>query len=213
MLKCKKCNIEYNGNLKYCPLCQAELTGTVSESVFPKLKKEKKGLLYKILLYVSLFSGILFTFIEYTVSKSFYISKFVWLGLITNYILIRILLENYKNPLKILSRYFLIILIVFFVLYFIIKKLFITTYLIPILCLVIFVFNSITMMVLKDNYIKTIILNFFIGVIPLLLVYFKLSTFELLSYIFVVVHLLIFLGLIIFYHNNILEELKKLFSF
>ena len=217
MHRCKKSDIKFNGDLKYCPLCQAELEGRKSENVFPVIKKEKKGLLHKVLLFISLSIAILFSFIEYNITQAFSISKFVWLGLITNYILIRFILKNYKNPIKMMNKYFWIILILFFIWFFVIRNLIITTYLIPILCFIIFAFNSITIIVLRDNYIikfgKTIILDCFIGLIPLLLVFLNLSTFELLSYICAVVDLLIFLGLIIFCRDNILEEFKKIFNF
>ena len=51
MKKCSKCMIEFNGNLKICPLCQSELYGNNTNSVFPKLNYKKNKLLYKILLF------------------------------------------------------------------------------------------------------------------------------------------------------------------
>ena len=116
-----------------------------------------------------------------------------------------------------MNKYFWVILFLFFAWYFITKSLIITTYLIPILCIIIFLFNSVALIVLKNNYIikyaKTIVLDSFIGLIPLVLVMFKLSTFPLLSYICAILDLLIFIGLLIFCKENIIEELKKLFNF
>lgn len=217
MSKCKKCNIEYNGNLELCPLCQTELVGKKTESVFPKIKNTKETILYKILLFVSFSIGVLFAFTEYTISKELTISKFIVLGLLTNYVLVKFILKNYKDVLKMMNKYFWIILVLFFAWYFVTKSLIITTYLIPILCLVIFAFNSITMLVLKDDYImkfsKTILLDCVIGLIPLLLIFLKLSTFPVLSYICGILDLLIFTGLIIFCKDNIINELKKIFNF
>lgn len=217
MRKCRKCNIEYNGNLELCPLCQTEMVGKKTESVFPKLKQPKETTLYKILSFVSFSIGILFAFIEYTIFKTFTISKYIIVGLLTNYILVKFILKNYKDVLKMMNKYFWVILFLCFIWYFTTKSLIITTYLIPILCLVIFAFNSIIMLVLKDNYIikfaRTILFDCMIGLIPLLLVALNLSTFELLSYICAVLDLLIFTGLIIFCKDNILDELKKIFNY
>lgn len=73
------------------------------------------------------------------------------------------------------------------------------------------------MLVLKDDYImkfsKTILLDCVIGLIPLLLVFLKLSTFPVLSYICGILDLLIFTGLIIFCKDNIINELKRIFNF
>ena len=217
MRKCNKCKIDYNGNLNYCPLCQNTLKGTKSESVFPKLKEARKPLLYKLLLFISFAIGVLFSFFEYMITSNLKISKCVWLGLITNYILLKFIFKNYKDILKMMNKYFWVILFILIIWFLIIRSLFITTYLIPILCLIMFIFNSITMIVLKDNYLikfgKTIVLDCIIGFIPLLLVYLNLSTFKLLSYCCAVIDFLMLTGLIIFCKDNIIEELKKIFNF
>ena len=41
MLYCGKCLIKIRGNKKCCPLCQGDLTGIPSSSVFPSLKRER----------------------------------------------------------------------------------------------------------------------------------------------------------------------------
>ena len=108
----------------------------------------------------------MFAFAEYVISKSFYISKLVVLGLVTNYILVKFILKNYKVVLKI-------------------------SYII--------------------KFVKTILLDCLIGLIPLILV-FKL-TFEILSYICTILGLLVFIGLLIFCKEDIIEEFKKVFNF
>ena len=114
MRKCNKCNIEFNGNFEMCPLCNSRMTGKKTDNVFPKIKTSNPTLLYKVLSFVSFSIGVLFAFTEYVISKSFYINKFVVLGLVTNYILVKFILKNYKDVLKMMNKYFLIILILFF---------------------------------------------------------------------------------------------------
>lgn len=217
MKKCSKCMIEFNGNLKICPLCQSELYGNNTNSVFPKLNYKKNKLLYKILLFVSFCIGILFAFIEYNIHSSLYITKYVIFGLITNYVLIKFIHNNYKNVLKMMNGYFFVLIILFLLWFWITKSLIITTYLVPVLCIIIFIFNSITLLVLKDSYlikfVKTILLDCLVGLIPLLLVYLKLTTFDLLSYICVLLDIMVFIGLLIFCKDNVIEEIKKIFNF
>ncbi len=217
MKKCSKCMIEFNGNLKICPLCQSELYGNNTNSVFPKLNYKKNKLLYKILLFVSFCIGILFAFIEYNMHSSLYITKYVIFGLITNYVLIKFIHNNYKNVLKMMNGYFFVLIILFLLWFWITKSLIITTYLVPVLCIIIFIFNSITLLVLKDSYlikfVKTILSDCLVGLIPLLLVYFKLTTFDLLSYICVLLDIIVFIGLLIFCKDNVIEEIKKIFNF
>lgn len=167
MRKCNKCNIEFNGNFEMCPLSNSRMTGKKTDNVFPKIKTSNPTLLYKVLSFVSFTIGVLFAFAEYVISKSFYISKLVVLGLVTNYILVKFILKNYKVVLKI-------------------------SYII--------------------KFVKTILLDCLIGLIPLILV-FKLTTFEILSYICTILGLSVFIVLLIFCKEDIIEEFKKVFNF
>ena len=60
MKKCNKCKVSYSGNLKRCPLCQAELSGKKSSEVFPSIKEKKENILNKILLFTSISLTIIF---------------------------------------------------------------------------------------------------------------------------------------------------------
>lgn len=216
MSKCNKCKIEINGNISHCPLCNNKLKGSITENVFPIIKINESKLLSKILLLVSLAIAIIGTFLEYYISKKIFISKYIIFGLITNYILIILILKNYKNILKMLNKYFLIMFFLFIVWYFITKSLIITTYFIPIICIIIYVFNSIVMLVYRDSYIikytRTILLDVLIGLIPLLLIYLKITSSNLIPYISVLIDVIFFLGVLIFCKDNIFEEIERTFN-
>lgn len=217
MKKCRKCDISFNGNISTCPLCFNELVGEKTLNVFPKLSVRKENLLFKILLFASFSVAVLFLFGEYTLTKKFSISKIVILGLISNYISLKFILNNYRNALKMMNKYFFRVLILLFIWFFMIKSLIITTYIIPISCMVILLFNSIILLVLRGSFFarfgRTVIMDCIVGIIPLVLVFFKLSTFPFLSYVCVILDLLIFMALLIFGRDSIVEELKKLFNF
>ena len=216
MKRCSKCKISYNGNLKRCPLCQAELSGKNSVGVFPKIKTKKENLLNKILLFTSIAVAITFSFVEYNIHKQLTISKYVSLSLFTCYILVIYIIKKYKNILKIMNKYFIIILILTFLWFFITKSLIITSYIIPILCIIILIYNSITMLVLKDSYIikflKIILIDSLIGLIPWILTLLSLITHNILSNICLLLDILILIGLLIFCKENVIEEFKKLFN-
>ena len=38
MYECKQCHVKVRGNIKCCPLCQGELSGTAEKNVFPKIE-------------------------------------------------------------------------------------------------------------------------------------------------------------------------------
>lgn len=213
MRKCNKCKIEYNGNLTKCPLCQSDLTGKKTPSVFPQLKEQKENILRKLLLFIVVAIVIISIFIEYLVHQRLTATKYIILSLITLYILVIYIIEKYQKPIKMMNRYFIIILILLFIWYLLIKSKVITTFLIPILCIVILLFNSITMIVLKESYINKsfgiILLDCILGLIPLLLNILSLVTTPIIVYICTLLDALIFFALLIFCHENLKEELEK----
>lgn len=213
MRKCNKCKISYTGNINRCPLCQGKLIGEKEESPFPKIHEHKTTVLHKILLFTTISIGVIFAFLEYLIHKDFIITKYAVFGLLTIYILVIAVIKKYKNILKMMNRYFIIILILVFLWFLITKSLIITTYIIPILCIVILIFNNITMLVLKDSYIdkflNVILLDCLIGFIPALLMFLNLVTSVILTYTCLLLDILIFIGLIIFCYDKIIEELTK----
>ena len=217
MRKCTKCNIDFNGDIKYCPLCQNKLAGTPSASVFPKnIKRQKDTILFKILFFVTTVFCISSIFMEYVLTKKLEYSIFAVLALITNLILLFFILKNYQNVVKIMTKYFIFILASLLIWFFMTKSLTITTYVIPGLCILIFLFNSIAMLVFKNYYIDkysgVILVDAIIGLIPMVFVLLNLTVFNIPAYICLLLDIFIFLALIIFCKDRILSEFKKLFS-
>lgn len=216
MRKCNKCQISYTGNIKKCPLCQGELIGKKTPSPFPKIIAKKENILYKILLFVSISLSLIFAFVEYIIHNQFTVTKYVVLGIVTSDILVLYVIKKYKDVLKKMNKYFIIILLLTFIWFFLTRSLIITTYIIPIVCIIIFVFNSITMLVLKDSYINRflglLLLDCLIGLIPGVLLMLNLTTTNILSYMCLLLDGLVLLGLIIFCHDRVIEELTKRFN-
>ena len=73
------------------------------------------------------------------------------------------------------------------------------------------------MLVLRKTYIlkyvKTILLDCIIGLVPLILVYFNLSTLPILSYICALLSAIVFMALLIFCYDNVVDEIKKIFNY
>ena len=217
MKKCKSCLINYNGNLKRCPLCQGELYGKPSKNVFPKIDNKEKGIIFKILIFISLTIGIICGFIEYMLSGNFKITSYILVGLLSNYIIIKFYILNYRKVLKMINIYFFVIFVLLALWYLVIPSLIITSYIIPILCITIIIFNSVIMLVLRKSYIlkyvNTILLDCIIGLVPLILVYFNLSTLPILSYICALLSAIVFMALLIFCYDNVIDEIKKIFNY
>ncbi len=215
-MRCRNCKLDISGSLKRCPLCDKELFGEVSDNVFPKIEKKRDSFFKKMLLFISLTICIISFFLEQYITSKFFISKYIIFGVVTNFILVLFILNNYKNIIKAINRYFLIIMLLLIGWYILTKSLIITTYFIPILCMVIYAINSIIMIAYKNSFIikytRTIIIDSIVGLIPLVFIYLDLLATDLVVYISVVLNAITFLGLLIFFKDNVIEELKRIFN-
>lgn len=217
MKKCNSCNISFNTTSKLCPLCQNKLIGN-AKSVFPiNYKYRSSVLLNKILLFFSITAFIICSFIDFQINKTLTWSIIVLLGLITNLIIIRAILKSYKDTLGMLGRYGVVLMVILFIWYFYTKNSIITNFIIPILCLLELGFTVVIGIILRNTYIikylKIILLNIFISIIPGVLVVFDLVTYPLIAYISAILSVIVLIGIIIFYSEDLKDELHRIFNY
>ena len=217
MKKCNSCNILFNTTEKVCPLCQNKLIGN-AEGVFPINYRYKKSvMLTKIILFFSLVIGIICSFIDYQLNSEMTWSIAVILALITNFIITFSILKSYKDTLGMMGKYGMVLMIIFFIWYFYTKEPVITNYLIPLLCLIEQGFSLIIGAIMRNTYIfryfKIILLNLILSMIPMGLVYFDLVTKPLLAYICAFVSIITLIGIIIFYFEDLKDELSRIFNY
>lgn len=217
MKKCNSCLVEINTISSLCPLCQNKLTGTDEQGVFPQnIRLKTSSLLFKILLFISLTVMIVTVFINYSLDSQLTWSIIVFLGLFSNILITKYILKNYKNMYKLLSSYGLLIIIISFIWFFVTRKMFITNYIIPSLCIVELTFSLVIAFILRKTdilkYYRILLINVILSLIPALIVLFKLTTFNILAYACSIYSLIVILGLIIFSFDKLKEELGKLFN-
>ena len=114
MKRCEKCGVQFSGDLDRCPLCQAELSGDASPAVFPRNEVRKSGAIALAVLafatgaclLVMLFLGHLLQLPGDTVVT-------VCVGLVVNYLFVRNILTHTPDFLRVVARYFLVLLAVF----------------------------------------------------------------------------------------------------
>ncbi|MBQ2873460.1 MAG: hypothetical protein IJE89_05625 [Bacilli bacterium] len=217
MKKCNSCNIEFNINDKICPLCQNILIGECNDLMFPTNARYKtNSLIKKIVLFSSITIFLIFAFIEFLVVNNLTISSYIGVGLITNYVIMSLILKNYHNIYKVFGKYGLTIIVLLIIWYLLIKSPVITNYIIPSVCIFELLFNFIVALILRKNYsIKyssQIIMNIFLLILPIIFVWLKLTTNNIMSYICCLLSVISITGLLIFSYNDIKEELSKLFN-
>lgn len=216
MKECEACKIKFNTSEKYCPLCHNPLKGE-SKIPFPQNTKFKEGsMLLKILLFMSITVFLIFSFLELYKTKELNYSSYVGLGLITNYVTIFHILKNYQNIYKMLGKYGAVIVILLIFWYLLSKNTIITNYIIPIVCILELTFNFIVGVIIKDRYIfkysGQLLMNLFLLFSPFFLVLLKFTTENLLCYICCLLCVISIIGLLIFFFQDIKEEILKIFN-
>lgn len=217
MKKCASCNIDFNTNEELCPLCQNKLTGINKTKVFPtNIRLRTNIIILKWLLFISIVISIIVTFIEFYTSHKIWYSLFIIGGLFTNYIIIHYILKYKENILKLFGKYGVILITLSLIWYIATKNTFITNFIIPTFCILELLFNVITFIVLRTNYLvkhlNLILLNILLVLVPMALILFKCTTFDILSYISILFALIVLVGLVIFYFDEIKIEMKKIFN-
>lgn len=217
MKNCPSCKIKFNTSEEQCPLCQNLLKGHGSNDVFPtNIKFKTDSAIFKTLLFISAVITILSIFIELYFSNSLKYTMLIFGGLISNLFVVYFILKNNQNVLKMVEKYGLLLVMLTLLWYIATKEVIITNYVIPLLCIFELVFILISFMVMKRNYVvnhlSLILLNIFLQFLPILLVLLGWTTYDFLSYISFVCALIIMVGLLIFFHDEIKSELKKIFD-
>jgi hypothetical protein len=217
MRRCNNCKVNISGIIIECPLCQNRLEGKSAVSMYPNnIRREKDGILFKVLVFLSTIICIFTTFIEFHLTGTVNWSSIIILGIITAIISIYFIIINFGDVLKMISKYFILLLILLFIWFIATRNLIITTYIIPIVCITMLAFNSIILSLLKDYYkaqfISTIITDIIICFIPILLIIFNLTTINLYANICIIVNIIIVITLLIFFRRELFEELEKRLS-
>lgn len=217
MMHCKKCEVDFGGNLDRCPLCQAELEGTAEPSVFPRNEaKESGSMAFAVLAFTTGVSLILALFLWYTFSLPGDIILTACIALVVNYFFVRNIITHNPNFLRVVVRYFLVLLALAFIWFILTQNLFVTTYVIPGICLIALVFDAVLLVVFRgtfvSGYAKYLLFNVVLGLAPLLLLVFNLTTWDIPALVSALTSSILFLALIAFLRKQLLSEIRKLFS-
>ena len=217
MKKCNACNINFNTRERYCPLCQNFLIGKTEELFFPEnIRLKTNSMILKILLFSSLVMILLFGFFEILLASKIKITLYVSLGLITNYIIFYFNLKNYQNIYRMFGKYGFMIIVLLLIWYFFTKYKVITNYIIPSIAIAELLFNFIVGLILRKNYIikysAQILMNIFLLFLPIILVGLDLTTNNIMSYICCLCSVISIISLLIFFFDDIKDELLKIFN-
>ena len=217
MMRCSKCGVTFTGELDQCPLCNGALTGEPTPAIFPSNEVQKSGAFaLKVMAFVTGVALLVMLFFWLLIDVPGDVVFTICLALVLNYLFVRNVLMHNPDFLRIIARYFFLLLAVAAIWFLFTRYLWITTFIIPGICLLALAFSAVLVSVFQHTFVtgyaKYLLFNVVMGFIPMALLAFGLITWKPLAYISALVASTLALALFIFMRKEILAEIRKLFT-
>ena len=155
MKRCEKCGVQFSGDLDRCPLCQAELSGDASPAVFPRNEVRKSGAIaLAVLAFATGACLLVMLFLGHLLQLPGDIVVTVCVGLVVNYLFVRNILTHTPDFLRVVARYFLVLLAIAAIWFLVSRNPVVTTFVIPGICLVALVFDGVLLAVFRGTFVS-----------------------------------------------------------
>lgn len=210
MKECKSCHIKLNTNYEYCPFCQDKLEGK-SFSYYPKFKKKRSSKVLRIIVFISLLVALITGFIDFQIHSHLTWSIYVLLALLSNIIITYYIINSENDLHNMFVGYGLVLILIAIIWYLLTKLSYITDYIIPILCILIMIYTSFISFFTKVKPLSFLSINMIVVLVPILLVLGHYTINNLLCYLCILLFIIIILRLYFFHHDELKEELIKIF--
>ena len=208
MRYCPSCRIDFTGVLDRCPLCGSKLEGTPEGMIFPENEFARTKKLAKR-------SMIALTFACVRTHASAVTGIASFAAVIVNYIFIRNVVVHSPSFLRIIERYFLVVMALALLLLLATGDSRLATYVVPALTLVALFFNGVLVAVFRNGFVqgyaKYLLFNFVLGMVPLVLLATGLVSQPALSIASGVVSGLLLVLLLVLTRKQLFSEMQKLF--
>lgn len=217
MRRCDSCGVEFSGEMDRCPLCQSELTGEAEPAVFPDNIVRRSGVLALAVLAFATGASLLVVFyLGYLLPLPLDIALTIAFALVVNYLFIRNILVHNPDFLRVVMRYFLLLICIAVIWFLATGNLVVTTYVIPCICLVAVIFDAVLVNVFRgsfvSSYAKYLLFDVVLGIAPIALIALGLTTWNVPALTSALIASILLLALLTFGHRLLVDELRKLLN-
>lgn len=217
MRHCDRCGVGFAGELDRCPLCDTELRGEAVPSPFPRNEVKRSGTAaLRVIGFATGTAVLAMLFAGHVFSLHMELVFGVCLALLTNYLFVRHILLRSPDFLRLMARYFLVLLAIAALWFVLTGNQLVTTWVIPCICLVALVFDAVLVCVFRDTFVmgyaKYLLFDVLFGLAPLVFVAVGLTTWDVPSYISAFVACVLLLALLVFMRERLTAEIRKLFT-
>lgn len=218
MMRCDACGVDFSGSLERCPLCQSDLTGSADPSVFPAQRTylRPRRLAVEILTFIAGATVLLLLFFGYLFAWPAPIVFSSDVALIVSVLFLNSAILHAPQPIRMLSRYFYVMLAIAMVWFATTRKPMITEFVMPIICLVSLAVDVVLLIALRERaiaqYAKYLVFDIAFGLAALAFIPLGWARWDVLVLVSALVSALLLFGLLVFARRQLWGEFSKQFS-
>lgn len=174
MMRCNACRADFRGDLDRCPLCGDALEGKPVSSAFPKIGLERKSRRVRTVLGIVTL-GLLVAIVALCIAAqlSAWRCAMAAAALAVNYVFVRNMLVHAPDVLRLLQRYYLVLVAMAFIWFLATGDPSISTFVIPCLCITGTLFEGVLLVAFRSrflaDYAKYLVFVIALGMMPLAL--------------------------------------------
>lgn len=217
MKHCGECSVDYAGDLDRCPLCGAPLTGEPVPAVFPaSTTRTPARTARRVLLLISIGCAIILAITALVVPLRPWPTAIAYVVLVINYLVIRNMIAHAPDFMRIVQRYFLVLLAVVVLWWLATGNPYVSSLAVPAVCLLAVLTNTTLVVVYREafvnDYAKYLVYSLVLGLAPLILIPLGAAPWPIGAYASAGATVLLGAALLIFARRQTGAEMRKLFS-
>lgn len=216
MKHCAKCDLDFTGDLDRCPLCGSSLEGKAVPAVFPenKLLGPKKAA-RRSLIALTLAGLLLVILAGIGAGASIVTIIAGCAAVLVSYVFIRNVVVHSPSFLRIVQRYFLVLIVLALLFVLATGDTNVATYLVPALSVIALLTNAVLVVLFRNTFVqgyaKYLLYELALGIVPLVLLAAGLITWPIPAIVTALVTLLLLILMLTLTRKQLAAEMRKLF--
>lgn len=216
MRHCPECDLDLTGALDHCPLCGSPLKGTPSPTVFPYSKLERpRKLARRSMIILTLAALALVIMVGLLAGSTVATMGAGCAAVLITYVFVRNVIVHSPSALRMIERYFLVLIALSLLLFFATGDTKVATYLVPVVSMIALATNGVLVILFRNTFVqgyaKYLLFELVLGLVPLLLLAFGVVSDPLLTIITAVMAALLLLLMLTLTRKQLDAEVHKLF--
>ena len=216
MMRCEKCQLDLTGDLDRCPLCGSRLVGDPAPAAFPENEWARpKKLARRSLIALTLVGIALVIWASIRGGASVVTMVAGCAAVLVSYAFIRNVVVHSPNFLRMIQRYFLVLIALALLTLLATGDTNVATYVVPVLSVIALLTNGVMVVLFRNTFVqgyaKYLIYELVLGMVPLALMAAGMVTWPVPSILTAVVAVLLLVLMLTLTRRQLTAELQKLF--